>query len=476
MEAAEIPVYSLSGILDMNEGWLARFLKRLAIPESDDAVGQIALALDSLGKLTYLPPINGDNLRELIKLTTPAEITRTKEVVRAAGVTPSVNRLELMKQYLYYATVPLAESPRFLPLERPISPRLSIIRPTSPRTSVSVGFEAIPEAQRGEFVALVNLLNNFPSETIQQIVKHYSYPRIQKICEIIAKVLVNKDVKLSSVLTNKLRNLNELLCDSQFFWRLKTQHDFEVTYDTPPDGRSWKQDYEFRLQVLQSEFFKAVVNDNKSRVEELLNFGVDPNAQEQFGVTALIHVSMNGQLEIARLLLEHGAKLDIQSRVGTTALINASRFNHKDIVRLLLEHGADPNIQDNKGNTALIIASNEGHDKIIQMLLGTNVDLNIRDKFENTALILASFHGYDDIVRILLVAGADFTLQNDQGYTALMLASDRGRDKIVRMLLDAGAEPNTQNNEGLTALMLAFDGSYDKIAQMLIDTGAKRID
>nr|QBK90458.1 MAG: ankyrin repeat protein [Pithovirus LCPAC103] len=484
MEAAEISVYSLSEILTMNEGWLPRFLERLAIPESDDALGQIVLALASLGKLTYLPPINSDNLRGLINITKPAEISRTKEVVRSAGVTPSTNRLELMKQYLSYAMVPLAESPRFLPVVRPTSPRLSIARPTSPRTSVPIAtvFEAIPEAQRGEFVALVNLLNTFPGETIQQIVKNYSYRRIQKICEIIATVLIyGKFVRVSSVLMNKLRNLNELLCNSQFFWHLKTQHDFGVTYDTPPDRRTWKQDYEFLLSAylltLQRSLIIAVENRNILEIKALLDFGVDPNGRgEGYPPEELtrqrtpieIAVRLN-EPNIVRLLLTAGADPNIYSKRSRSPISVAVGSGYIEIVRVLLPHS---NLRSKA--EALSHAASSGRIDMVGLLLAAGVDISKASQ----ALTLASRIGHIDIVRLLLAAGVNPNVYiSERTENALTAAIDEGHIEIVRLLLASGADPNISDDFQGTALtailfMTNIDARYVEIIRLLLAAGA----
>ena len=114
MEPPEIPVYSLSEILGMDNSHIRIFLSTLRIRPSDDSRGKIALKLNRLGKLTYPSPINSLNLSGLIKITKPSQLAETQNMVRAAGITPSDDRMTLMIQYLSYAQVPLAESPRFL--------------------------------------------------------------------------------------------------------------------------------------------------------------------------------------------------------------------------------------------------------------------------------------------------------------------------------------------------------------------------
>ncbi len=460
MEAAEIPVYSLSEILNMHESHISIFLSTLGVPASGDARGQIALALDSLGKLSYSSPINGDNLRGLIKVTTPSEITKTKEVVRAAGVMPSVNRSELMKQYLSYAMVPLAESPRFLPVVRPASPRLSIIRPTSPRptsprTPVSAGFEAIPETKpalplvtleaedwRTELTALINFLNKFSGEVIQQIVKNYNYRRIQKICQLIPKVLADESLEIPSTVAEKLRNLNELLCDSQFFWHLKTQHDFGVTYATPPRQRTWKQEYKFRLIALERKFRQAVSVGNVTTVQEFLDYGIDPDAQDLSGDTALIKASVHGYVNIVRSLLNYGAAPNIQNLVGATALMRAARFGHYDVVQLLLDHGAEVNTSDYQNDTALIRASIGGHTNVARLLLARGADPNIQNYQGDTALIKAvsAEYGLVELVELLLDYGADANIRNVAGRTARDLARWYSSSKELMFLLEQHAQ------------------------------------
>ena len=118
MERPEVPVYSLAEILNMDSSHVRIFLSTLRIRPSDDSRGQIALKLNQLGKLSYPPPVNSINLTGLIEVTKPSQLTETKNIVTAAGITPSDDRMTLMIQYLSYAQV--AESHRFLPLKAEI--------------------------------------------------------------------------------------------------------------------------------------------------------------------------------------------------------------------------------------------------------------------------------------------------------------------------------------------------------------------
>jgi uncharacterized protein len=61
------------------------------------------------------------------------------------------------------------------------------------------------------------------------------------------------------------------------------------------------------------------------------------------GVTAFILTSLNGHIDIVRVLLENQANVNAINNDGFTVLMIASQNGPIDIVRVLLEHQADVN-------------------------------------------------------------------------------------------------------------------------------------
>ena len=65
-----------------------------------------------------------------------------------------------------------------------------------------------------------------------------------------------------------------------------------------------------------------------------------------------------GNKEMISMLIEKGIDINAQDYDGWTALMYASDKLNKDIVSILIKNGADINIKDNSGWTAKIILSN----------------------------------------------------------------------------------------------------------------------
>ncbi|KAG0089523.1 Glycerophosphocholine phosphodiesterase, partial [Podila epicladia] len=82
----------------------------------------------------------------------------------------------------------------------------------------------------------------------------------------------------------------------------------------------------------------------------LIQYGANPDAQDEDGESCLIIAAKNGHVNCVRLLLEgpqRRASLELRERYyGWTALHLAAIENHPEVVRILLEAGANPNVYD----------------------------------------------------------------------------------------------------------------------------------
>ena len=232
-----------------------------------------------------------------------------------------------------------------------------------------------------------------------------------------------------------------------------------------------------------SDYYALIrVSDNIEGLK-LLENGVDINATDKEGWTALIHASKNGYLEMVKLLVENGADVNIKNNEGKTALEYASDKGYLEIVKYLkmkdinyksetdlikfsysrnlegvkylIEKGEDVNAKDKDGRTALIHASKNGYLEMVKLLVKNGADINAKDNYGWSALILASDGGHFEVVKYLIENGANVNIQYEHGETALICAAAEGYLKIVKFLIENGANIRIKNNDGKTALDLA---------------------
>ena len=111
-----------------------------------------------------------------------------------------------------------------------------------------------------------------------------------------------------------------------------------------------------------------------------------------FSQNKLIWASIEGHLEVVRLLLDHGA--DVHANYDD-ALSWASENGHWRVVQLLLDHGANVHAED---DDALKLSSLNGQLEVVQLLLDHGADVHAGN---DQALRWASMNGYSDVVHAL---------------------------------------------------------------------------
>jgi ankyrin repeat protein len=101
----------------------------------------------------------------------------------------------------------------------------------------------------------------------------------------------------------------------------------------------------------------------------LLDHGMNPNHMNWQHVTMLHDMAHEGNVQKARLLLDHGAEIDaLDEEYRSTPLGLAARWGNIDVVALLLERGADPNKASAAWAKPLSWAQKKRHGEVEAML------------------------------------------------------------------------------------------------------------
>src|ERR1043166_6615195 len=100
---------------------------------------------------------------------------------------------------------------------------------------------------------------------------------------------------------------------------------------------------EVTFDAVTRELWSAAENGDVRELTVVLSRGVDVDARNEHGMTALMRAARCGHAAAVRMLLEHGADPNVARHDKFTALALAAFFGHTETVRILIEHGEDRN-------------------------------------------------------------------------------------------------------------------------------------
>ena len=241
---------------------------------------------------------------------------------------------------------------------------------------------------------------------------------------------------------------------------------------------------------------KATLADAAERrdtalVRTMLDSGVNVNAAQADGTTALHWAAYNDDAETAGLLVRKGANVNAVNRYGVPPLSLACTNGSAALVKLLLDAGADANATMKGGETALMVAARSGNLDAVKALLVHGAKHDTRERRGQTALMWAAAEGHAAVVRALIEAGADIHATLDSGFTPFFFAVRGGHLEVVRALLQEGIDVNEPlrrrekapegsvdnpsykpAGRGTSPLLLAVQNGHFELAIALVDAGA----
>lgn len=219
----------------------------------------------------------------------------------------------------------------------------------------------------------------------------------------------------------------------------------------------------------------AVKAQDHETVRALLKQGVDVNAPQADGATALHWAAHWDDRETAELLIRAGAQVNAGDDQGVTPLFLACTNASAQMAELLLNAGADTKAARLTGVTPLMMASRTGNSEVVTLLLAHGADVNATEATHGqSALMWAVGENHLEVMRVLLENGANVSARTPAselaarecclpnyvgGFTPLLFAVQYGNVEAARLLLSAGANVNETMADGSSALVLAIDSA-----------------
>jgi ankyrin repeat protein len=153
----------------------------------------------------------------------------------------------------------------------------------------------------------------------------------------------------------------------------------------------------------------AAMQGDEETIRTLLKQGVDVNAAQGDGMTALHWAAMHDDAEMAQILLYAGANVKAESRIGSvTPLSLATQSGSPAIVEMLLKAGANPKTKMMDSMTPLMVAATAGNPDVVNLLLKAGADVNAHEGMHGqTALMFAAAYNRAAAIKVLLANGAD---------------------------------------------------------------------
>lgn len=236
-------------------------------------------------------------------------------------------------------------------------------------------------------------------------------------------------------------------------------------------------------QAPDTRLADAAKRQDPGAVRALLSQGIDINAAQADGFTALHWAAQRDNLALVDLLLSAGANAKASTRYNITPLYLAALNGSSAIIQRLLDARADPNGTAHEGQTMLMTAALAGKPDAVRLLVARGAVVDATEPYRGqTALMWAAAEGNTAAAEVLIEAGANVKATSPGGFTPFLFAVRNGHIDTATSLLARGADvndivpdPRAQQERvafGSSALSMAVVNAYFELASVLLDHGA----
>lgn len=173
-------------------------------------------------------------------------------------------------------------------------------------------------------------------------------------------------------------------------------------------------------------FLNAVKRQDRQRAQSILDQGLDLNINGREGITPLMWVIMQWDLQATELMLQLGADpnfpVKYSDRLGvsyTQPLMFVAGGNSTPLLKLLLQYGADPNSTNTTNQRPLFKTISQDNWEQFEILLASGADMDAVDNSgRNSALYAVYVSGYDFSLNLLQRGAAPNLISSTGGSIA----------------------------------------------------------
>ncbi len=184
-----------------------------------------------------------------------------------------------------------------------------------------------------------------------------------------------------------------------------------------------------------SDVANAAQSKDMAAVRKLIKEGADVNAAQGDGMTALHYAALNGDAELAAMLLFAGANVGAKTRIGAyTPLHLAAQIGNANVIAPLVAAGAPVTATTSTGATALMHAAHSGSVDAVRILIENGADANVKETANGqTALMFAAAANRLDVVKLLIARGADLSVTSRvEDFASLTMDNDADQNGVPR--------------------------------------------
>ena len=195
----------------------------------------------------------------------------------------------------------------------------------------------------------------------------------------------------------------------------------------------------------------------------LIQQGVDVNHCNKDGCTAVHGATLEGNLDVLKLLHSNGANIHQETSNGTNCIMSASLgTGDSKTVAWLIQQGVDVNHCNKDGWTAVHWAAQKGYLDVLKLLHSNGANIH-QETSDGTNCIMSASFGTGDCKTVtwLIQQGVDVNQCNKDGWTAVHLAAQKGNLGVLKLLHSNGANIHQETSDGTNCIMSASLGTGD---------------